>query len=149
MSNILKTKANFLKSFLTKKGYKVKHTECLEALSHLENGSCYNVAKEKIIRILKDGEHLTFKELKEKNFTVDVVINMDMDTIMCGIEAVNEAASDAVTGSDYALCDLSYQVHPYFYGGGVAIRVTGYIEDIETLSHLSDYEEDDDDETDD
>lgn len=146
MSNDIKVKATALKKFLNEKGYDVKHTECIEAVSRIETGQFYNVAKNDAVRILKDGEKLSFKELKEKDFQVDVVIPMEMDVIMEGIEAVNDVASETITGSDYALCDISYETFPYHYGNSsVAVRVTGYIEEIETLQHLDDYEEQDED----
>jgi CheY-like chemotaxis protein len=142
MLNNLKVKAQTLKTFLNDKGYKVKSTECLEAVSHIESGNCYNIAKNKAIRILKPGERLTFKDMKKTDFNIDVVISMDMEVMVEGIEAVNDISSEMITGSEYALCDIGYEVYPYFYGdGGVAIRVTGYIIEHESLSHLEDYEE--------
>lgn len=143
-TNNIKVKATSLKKFLNDKGYTVKHTECIEAVSHMETGHCYNIAKEKSLRILQEGNKLTFKEMKEGNFQVDVVIPMDMDTLMEGIEAVNDTASEAITGSSYALCGISYEVYPYYYGNNsVAIRVTAYIEDIQSLQYLADYEDED------
>lgn len=140
MSNSIKVKATSLKKFLTEKGHKVKHTECIEAVSMMETGQCYNVAKNEAIRILNNGEKLTFKELEEKDFQVEVVIPVDMDVLMNGIDAVNDYASEYITGCDYALNDISYEVYPYFYGSGcVAIKVCGYIEDIDTLQNLDDY----------
>lgn len=142
MSNTIKAKATTLKTFFNEKGYPVKHTECIEAVSKMETGHCYNVAKDKAIRILKDGEKLTFKEMKEKDFNIDVIISISLDTFMDGIDAVNDVASEAITGSEYALCSIGYEVYPHYFGKyEVAIRVTGYIEDIESLDHLEDYEE--------
>lgn len=144
ITNNIKVKAVSLKKFLNDKGYPVKHTECIEAVSHMETSQCYNVAKEKALRILKEGESLTFKEMKASNFQVDVVIPMDMDTIMEGIDVVNDIASEAITKSCYALCSLEYAVYPYHYGNNaVAVRVKAYVEDIEMLSELADYEEED------
>lgn len=141
-TNGIKVKAQALKNFLNDKGLIIKHTEAIEAISMIETGQCYNVAKEKTIRILKEGEKLTFKEMKEKEFQIEVVIPMDMETLMEGIESVNDSASEQITGSDYALCDIGYEVYPYFYGANsVAIKVTGYIGEIETLQYLEDYEE--------
>lgn len=141
-TNNIKVKATALKDFLNNKGYNIKHNECIEAVSHVDTGQCYNVAKNKAIRILKNGESLNFKEMKDKNFRIDVIIPMDMDSIMEGIDVVNDIASEAITGSSCALCNINYEVYPYFYGTcAVAIRVTGYIEEIETLNHLADYEE--------
>lgn len=139
--NSIKVKANVLEKFLKEKGYEVKHTHCIEAISIVETGKNYNVAKEKAIRILNGDEKLTFKEMKENDFQLKVVIPIDMDILMEGIEAINDYASEYITGCQYALCDISYSVYPYFYGDAcVAVKVEGYIEDIETLSHLSDYE---------
>lgn len=131
MSDLLKARAQNLKDYLKSKNYEVKHTHCLEAVSQLETGYCYNVAKTKdTVRILQHGEGLTSAEIVALDYSVDVVIPMDMDTLMEGIEAVNESASEIITGSDYALCDIGYEVYPYFYNSGcVAVRVTGYIED--------------------
>lgn len=93
------------------------------------------------IRILQSGEAFTFKDLKEKNFEVNVVVPIDMDIILEGIESLKDAASQAITGSDYALCDIGYEVFPHFYGTNtVALKVTGYIDDMESLSHLEDFE---------
>ena len=64
-----------------------------------------------------------------------------MDTFFKGIDAVNDSASQSITGSDYALCDIGYEVFPHSYGtNAVAVKVTGYIDDIETLTHLEDFE---------
>lgn len=141
-TNNIKTKATSLKKFLNEKGFQIKHGQCIEAVSHMETGECYNVAKNTAMRILKENEKLSFKDMKVTDFHIDVVIPMDMDTMMLGIEDVNDTASETITGCDYALCDISYEVYPHYYGkGAVAVRVTGYIEDIETLSDLEDYEE--------
>lgn len=143
-TNDIKVKATALKTFFNEKGHKVKHTECVEAVSRMQTGQCYNVAKNKAIRILKNGEKLTFKEMKSTNFNIEVVISIGLDIFLNGIEAVNEYASEAITGNEYALCDISYEVYPYIYGNykyEVAILVTGYIEEIESLDHLEDYEE--------
>jgi hypothetical protein len=143
MLNNIKVKAELLKSFLNEKGYKVKNTECIEAVSQMEVGQCYNIAKNKAIRILKPGEQLTFKEMKKNNFKIDVVISIPMNIVMEGIDTINDKASEMITGSDYALCDISYETYSYFYDvNSVAIRVKGYIEDLETLQYLDDYEED-------
>lgn len=142
MSNVIKEKAAKLKKFLNEKNYAVKHTECIEAISHIEYGTCYNVAKEQVVRILKPGEKLTVKEMKDTDFSIEVVIQIDLDTLMEGIDAVNNAASAMITGVDYALCDISYETYPYHYeNGGVAIKVCGYIEEVESLESLEDYEE--------
>lgn len=142
MTNTIKAKAQVLKSFLNEKGYSLKQTECIEAVSRVEYGQSYNVAKNKDVRFLKSGEKLSFKEMKDSNFQIDVIISMDLDVMMEGIDAVNSFASEIITGSDYALCDIGYNTYPYFYeDGGVAIRVTGCIEDTETLQYLDDYEE--------
>lgn len=143
--NNIKVKATSLKKFLNEKGFQIKHNQCIEAVSHIETGECYNVGKNKALRIMKENEKLSFKEMKVTDFKIDVVIPMDMDTMMSGIEGVNDSASEAITGCDYALCDINYEVYPHYYGtASVAVRVTGYIEDIETLSNLEDYEEEED-----
>lgn len=144
-TNDIKVKAATLKTFFNEKGHKVKHTECVEAISRIETGQCYNVAKNTAVRILKGDKPLTFKELKDNDFDVDVVIPIELDTFMEGIEAVNDYASHTITGNEYSLCSIGYEVYPYHYGKyTVAIKVTGYIEDIESLSYLEDYEEQED-----
>lgn len=141
--NILKNKAAFLKDFFRQKGYQVKHTECVEAVSQIETAHCYNVAKNhEKVRILKMNEVLSFKEMKELDFSIDVVVPVDIDTIMNGIEALNEYVSETITGSDYALCDIGYEVYPHFYNEGcVAMRVTGYIQDPDVLDGYEDEDE--------
>lgn len=142
MTNDIKEKAKVLETFLNEKGYKVKHTHCIEAISHVNHGECYNVAKHKTLRVLKGNETFTFKELKADKFSVDVIVSVGIDTFLDGIDAFNECVSEMITGSDYALCNIDYQPYPYFFNdGGVAIRVTGYIEEIDALNHLADYEE--------
>lgn len=141
MSNLIKLKATKLKNFLNGKGHKIKHAECIEAVSMMETGQCYNVAKNKAIKILNNRDKLTFKELKENNFRVEVIIPISINVLMDGIESVNDYASDYITGCEYALCEIGYEVYPYFYEESlVAIKVTGYIEDIESLEYLEDYE---------
>ena len=145
-NNVIKVKATNLKKFLNEKGYKVKHAECIEAVSRVETGKCYNVAKKDAIRILKSGEKLSFKEMKDNDFSISVVVSMDLDTLMQGIDTVNDVASEMITGSECALCDISYEVYPYNYGdSGVAIHVKGYIEEVETLQYLEGYEEQEED----
>ena len=139
-TNSIKVKATTLKKFLNNKGHTVKHSECLEAVSIMETGQNYNVAKEQAIRILKVDEKLTFEEMKNNNFQIEVVIPIDMQIIMEGVEVINDNASQIITGCEYALCDIGYEVYPYFYNkSSMAVRVTGYIEDIDTLHNLEDY----------
>lgn len=142
-TNSIKVKAKTLEKYLDSKGYEVKHSHCIEAISIVETGQKYNVAKEKAIRILKENEKLTFKELESANFQVDVVIPIPMDEVLQGIEAINDYASQYITGCEYALCDIGYEVYPYFYDESqMAVRVSGYIEDRESLQYLEDYEHD-------
>lgn len=142
MSDLLKARAQTLKQYLKSKNYDVKHSHCLEAVAQLETGHCYNVAKTKeSVRILQFGEKLTPAEIVEMGYSIDVVIPVDLDTLMEGLEWVNEAVSEDITGIDYALCDIGYEVYPYFYNSGcVAIRVTGCIED-ESLFEADDTNE--------
>ena len=142
-TNSIKVKATTLKKFLNNKGHTVKHSECLEAVSIMETGQNYNVAKDKSIRILKEGKKLTFQEMKNNNFQIDVVIPIDMQIIMDGVEVINDNASEIITGCEYALCDIGYEVYPYFYNkSSMAVRVTGYVEDIDTLHNLDDFDPD-------
>ncbi len=130
--------SKILKAVLNQKGYDVKDSEAIDAIFKINSNQDNN---QNPIRILSFGEQLTFKELKENNFSVDVVVPIDIDTFFEGIDCVNDAASQAITGSDYALCDIGYEVFPHFYGTNtVAVKVTGYIDDIETLTHLEDFE---------
>lgn len=144
-TNSIKVKAQTLEKYLDSKGYEVKHSHCIEAISIVETGQNYNVAKEKAIRILKENEKLTFKEIESSNFQIDVVIPIPMNEVLQGIEAINDYASQYITGCEYALCDIGYEVYPYFYDESqMAVRVTGYIEDKETLQYLEDYEDEED-----
>lgn len=136
-STQIQEQAKLLKNTLNQKGYDVKDSECIDAVFKMNS----NQENAKTIRILSFGEQLTFKELKENDFSVEVVVPIDMDTFFEGIEAVNDSASQSITGSDYALCDIGYEVFPHFYGtNALAVKVTGYIDDIETLTHLEDFE---------
>lgn len=140
--NEIKAKAKKLQMLLKEKDHKVKNCDCIEIVSQLETGQCYNVAKDKAVRILKGDTPLTFKEMKSTDFSIDVVIPVDLDIFMAGMEALNDYASDTITGNPYALHDISYEVYPYHYGQyEVAVRVTGYIGEIDSLEDLEDYEE--------
>ncbi len=149
MSNVLKEKAHQLQSYLESKNYKIKYSHCLEAVSQLQTGHCYNVAKnqdeatDSTLRILQDNEHLTLDELIKTDYSVDVVVPIPLDLFLEGsdeyddrgsIGIVNEYVSTAILNHEYALCDISYEVYPHFYGNGdVAVRVQGYIEEPELL----------------
>ncbi len=137
MTNTLQSKAQTLQSILSEKNISINEHECMEVVSKMETKPTNSN-----IRILQLGESLTFKEMQETDFSVSVVIPMDMDTFFDGIDVVNDVASQTITGSDYALCDIGYEVFPYFYGTNtVAVKVTGYVDDLQSLSHLQDFEE--------
>lgn len=137
MTTTLQNKAQTLQSVLSEKNISISEQECMEVVSKMETKSTNSD-----IRILQLGESLTFKEMQENDFSVSVVIPMDMDNFFDGIDVVNDVASNTITGSDYALCDIGYEVFPYFYGENtVAVKVTGYVDDLQSLSHLQDFEE--------
>lgn len=93
------------------------------------------------IKILGLGENLTFKEIKEKDFQVEVVIPISFDILLCGdIDQINDEASKAITGSEVALNGIGYEVYNHFYNKDtIAIKVVGFVEDEETLSEMEGY----------
>lgn len=68
-------------------------------------------------------------EMASSDWRLTVVIALSMDA-MGDVDAMNEEASKTITGNKVALCDIGYDVFPYFYGPGtVAIKVSGMIEE--------------------
>lgn len=66
--------------------------------------------------MLNHSENLSFKELKQTNFIVSVVVPIDFNLLLAGdIEEINDKASAIVTGSEVALNDINYEVYNHFY----------------------------------
>lgn len=88
-------------------------------------------------RFLDDGDtHLTVEEMKSLNWSMNVVVPVDA-AIVGNIDALNDQVSELITGKDYALCGMDYEVFPYHYGNdAVAMLVNGFIEEPEQVFEL-------------
>lgn len=88
-------------------------------------------------RFFDDGDKpMTVEEMRAASWMLKAVIPMDIADVG-DIEAQNDSASSTITGIDYALCDISYEVFPYFYGNAaVAMLVSGVIEEPDGVFEL-------------
>jgi len=129
MKNELTISAHYLKDLLLERGHSVKESVCLEAVSRIKSGYCYNVAKNTATQFLESGQQLTRMELDKLPDGLNIVVPVPLSVIGKGIEAINDLVSELITGSECGLSNIGFSVYPYFYDEDtVAMLVYGHVD---------------------